>query len=164
MLELDPGLMIWAWVTFFVLLLILYKVAWKPILSVIDNREKSIKDSIEEAENSRQEAEQLLIKHKEMIDSAASEAQSLLKENRALAEKTKQEIIEQAKYSAQKMLDKAKIEIEKEKESALLSLRTEVADLTISATKKIINESLDESKQRALIDDFIQKIPKSTKN
>ena len=164
MLELDPGLMIWAWVTFFVLLLILYKVAWKPILSVIDNREKSIKDSLEEAENSRREAEQLLIKHKEMIDSAESEAQSLLKENRALAEKTKQEIIEQAKSSAQKMLDKAKIEIEKEKESALLSLRTEVADLAINATKKVINETLDESKQRAIIDDFIHKIPKSTKN
>ena len=65
---------------------------------------------------------------------------------------------------AQNILDKAKAEIEKEKDSALTALRGEIADLTIAATKKIIGETLDETKHRALVNDFIQKMPKSTNN
>jgi len=62
------------------------------------------------------------------------------------------------------MLDKAKLEIEKEKESALVELRGEVADLVITAAKKVIGESLDESKHKALIEDYINKMPKATEH
>jgi F-type H+-transporting ATPase subunit b len=164
MLDLDPGLMIWAWVTFFVLLFFLYKVAWKPILSTIEKRENTIQDSLDRAEKAKEEAESLLEKHNEMMQKAEEESQKLLKENRELAEKSRQEILEQAKENADKIISKAKAEIEKEKDDALYSLRSEVADLAIAATKKIIGESIDESKQKSIVADFIQKMPKSSQN
>lgn len=164
MLDLDPGMMIWAWITFVVLLLLLYKVAWKPILSTVDKREKLIQDSLDRAKQAQEEAEKLLGQHQEMMRSAEEEAQNFLRENRDLAEKSKQEILQEARLSAQNLLDKAKLEITKEKENALIMLRREVADLAISATKKIIGELLDEQKQRALIEQYVEKIPKSNKH
>jgi F-type H+-transporting ATPase subunit b len=161
MLNLDPGMMIWAWITFLVLLGLLYKVAWKPILSIIEKREQMIQESLNTAAKSNEEAQVLLSKHQDMIRTAESEAQRLIKENREMAEKSHQEIIEQARRSAQKLVEKAKQEIEKEKESALLSLRSEIADLAIEATRKILEESLDEKKQRTLVNAFLDKIPKS---
>ena len=96
------------------------------------------------------------------MQTAEEESQKMFKENRALAEKSRQELLEQAKKNAGQLLEKAKAEIDKEKDDALYSLRSEVADLAIAATKKIIGESLDESKQKTIINEFIQKMPKST--
>ena len=164
MLNLDPGMMIWAWITFLVLLGILYKVAWKPILATIDKREETIQGSLDSAKQAQEEAEKLLLKHQELIRSADEESAKLIRENRELAEKSKQEIIAQAQKSAHDLLEKAKADIEKEKEAALMTLRTEVADLAIAATRKIIGESMDEGKQREVVDSFMHKIPDINKN
>jgi len=164
MLNLDPGMMIWAWVTFLALLFLLYKVAWKPLFSTIEKREKTIQDSLDQASKASEEAQALLKRHQEMINTAQGEAQQIIKENRELAEKSRQEIIEQARISAQKIVDKAKLEIEKEKENAVLALRGEVADLAIEATKKILHETLDEKRQRAIVNSLIDQIPKSSSN
>jgi len=164
MLTLDPGVMIWAWITFLVLLFLLYKIAWKPILSAIDNREKLIQDSIEQAEKTKKESEELLEKHKNLIRNAEVEAQKIIKENKELAEKSRQELIEHAKEESNKLREKAKLEIEHEKESALQALRSEVVDLTINATKKLIGDVLDDSKHRGIIENYIQKLPESEKN
>jgi len=96
MLELDPGVIGWAWVTFGVLLFLLYKLAWKPILSTIDKREKTIQDSLDNAEKAHKDAQSLLEKHEQMIKKAEEEAQKLIKENREAAEKSRQEIVQQA--------------------------------------------------------------------
>jgi F-type H+-transporting ATPase subunit b len=164
MLDLDPGMMIWAWITFVILLTLLYRFAWKPILSVVDKRERTIQDSLDKAKQAQEEAEALLNRHQEMMQKAEEEARKFLSENRELAEKSKHDILEQARQSAQTILDKAKQEIEREKEAAVLALRSEVADLAISATRKIIGESLDEARQRSLIEEYVGKIPKTTKN
>ncbi len=164
MLDLDPGVMIWAWITFFILLILLYKIAWKPILSTIEKREKTIQDSLDRSEKAQEEAEKILEEHKALMRSAEEDAQRLLKENRELAEKSRQEILEEARQSADKVISKAKAEIENEKQDALIALRGEVADLVISATKKIIGESLDEAKQKTIVSEFIDKMPKSTQN
>jgi F-type H+-transporting ATPase subunit b len=164
MLELDPGMMIWAWFTFLLLLILLYKVALKPLLAAVTKREQTIQDSLDKAAKANEEAQALLSRHEQMIRSAQGEAQQIIKENRDLAEKSRAEIIEQARDSAQKMVEKAKQEIEKEKDDALLSLRSEVADLAIEATRKILHESLDESRQRTIVEKFIDKMPKKRPN
>ena len=156
--------MIWAWITFFILLILLYKIAWKPILSTIEKREKTIQDSLDRSEKAQEEAEKILEEHKVLMRSAEEDAQRLLKENRELAEKSRQEILWEARQSADKVISKAKAEIENEKQDALIALRGEVADLVISATKKIIGESLDEAKQKTIVSEFIDKMPKSTQN
>ena len=164
MLSLDPGVMIWAWITFVVLLFLLYKIAWKPILSAIDNREKLIQDSIEQAEKAKKESEELLEKHEKLIRNAEEEAQKIIKENKELAEKSRQELIEHAKEESNKLREKAKLEIEHEKESALQALRSEVVDITMTATKKLIGDVLDDSIHRGIIENYIQKLPESEKN
>ena len=164
MLDINPGMMVWTWAAFIFLLIVLYKTAWKPILSAIDNREKLIQDSIEQAENTKKESEELLEKHKSLISNAEEEAQKIIKENKELAEKSRQDLIEQAKEESGKLREKAKMEIEQEKESALQALRSEVVDLTMTATKKLIGDVLDESKHRGIIENYIQKLPESEKN
>ena len=135
MLDINPGMMVWTWAAFIFLLIVLYKTAWKPILSAIDNREKLIQDSIEQAENTKKESEELLEKHKSLISNAEEEAQKIIKENKELAEKSRQDLIEQAKEESGKLREKAKMEIEQEKESALQALRSEVVDLTMTQQK-----------------------------
>jgi len=164
MLNLDPGMMIWAWATFLVLLGLLYKLAWKPILSAIEKRERTIQESLEKAAKASEDAQAMMNQHEEMMRTAQNEAQRIINENRELAEKSRQQIIAQAQHTAENLVEKAKLEIEKEKESALLALRSEVADLAIEATKKILHESLDETRQRTLVNDFLDKLPKSTPN
>lgn len=162
LLALDPGMMVWTWAAFFVLLIVLYKTALKPMLSAIDEREKTIAESLEKAENAKKEAESLLAQHQELIRNAETEAKSILKENRELAEKSRTKMIQEAQEEVQKIRDKATSEINAEKESALAQLRTEVVDLAIEAAKKVIGESLvDEKKQRDLVSDYVKKLPES---
>ena len=164
MLNLEPGMIIWTWITFFFVLIILSKVALKPMLSAIKNREDGIRKDLEEARKQREEAEALLQKHQELLAGAEEEAHRLLKENQQLAEKTRQELLEKARQESEKLLEKAKTEIEQEKESALASLKAEVADLAIGAAEKIILQTLDKNKQKTIVEEYIKSMPKSLNN
>jgi len=164
MLNLEPGMMLWTWITFFIVLIILSKVALKPMLSAIKNREDGIRQDLEEARKQREEAEALLQKHQEMLAGAEDEARRLLKENQQLAEKARQELIEKARQESEKLIEKAKDEIDQQKESALASLKAEVADLAVGAAEKIILQTLDKDKQKAIVEEYIKTMPKSLNN
>jgi F-type H+-transporting ATPase subunit b len=164
MLNLDPGMMIWTWVTFLIVLGILSKLALKPMLTAINNREDQIRGDIENAKKQRDEAEELLNKHKELMASAESEAHKIIKENQQLAEKTKQSMIDEARKESEKIIENAKKEINRQKESALSSLRAEVADLAIGAAEKIIIQKLDKREHDNVINEYIKSMPKSGKN
>jgi len=164
MLDLDPGMMIWTWITFFIVLGILSKVALKPMLNTINSREDQIRGDIENAKKQRDEAEELLNKHTEMMAGAESEAQKIIKENQQLAEKTKQGMIDEARKEADKIIENAKAEIERQKESALSSLRAEIADLAVGAAEKIIIQKLDKKAHDDVINEYIKSMPESGKN
>ena len=164
MLDLDPGMIIWTWITFFLVLVILYKIALKPILGAIQSREESIRADLETAQKQREEAEALLERHRQMMAGAEAEAQKMIKESQTLADKARQEILEKARQESAKLVDKAREEIEQQKNSALASLRAEVADLAIGAAEKIILQNLDEKKQKQVVDEYIKSIPKSINN
>lgn len=164
MLNLDPGMVIWTWITFGVVLLILSKVALKPILKAIENRENAIKNEIDGARRQREEAEGLLVRHQQMMDEAESEARRILKENKELADKTRQQMVDSARSESNKLVQEAKTEIERQKQSALSSLKAEVADLAVGAAEKIILQTLDKEKHKAVVDEFIRTMPKSAKN
>src|SRR5512144_1850739 len=93
LLSVEPGLLIWTIIIFFLLLLLLKKYAWGPILSSLDEREKSIKGSIEKAEQLKQESEKLLAQNRELLQKADLEARKTINEGKELAEKLKTEII-----------------------------------------------------------------------
>lgn len=159
LLSVEPGLLIWTIIIFLILLLILKKFAWGPLLNSLNEREQSIKDSVEKAEYLKQEAEKLLEQHRQLLSKADEEARQLIAEAKALAEKHRTELLSKTQDDAAKMLAHAKAEIERQKVSAMNSLRDEIASLAVSAAAKIIEKNLDPSRQKDIIDSFINKIP-----
>lgn len=164
MLNLDPGVIIWTWITFFIVLIMLSKMALKPILESIKNREKSIHDDIDQARKQREEAEELLQKHKQLIADADAEAKKVIREAQGLAQKSKEEIIENARSEAASLIEKAKMEIDKQRDDAIKALKVEVVDLAIGAAEKILVQTLDRDAQKKVVDDYIASIPENLKN
>lgn len=161
MLDPNPGLMIWTFITFMALMVVLGKFAWKPLLEALRKREEHVRTSIERAEQARQDAERILEENRKQLANAEREAQRILTEGRALGDKLKHEIVEQANQQSRRMVDQAKQEIDRDKEAALSQLRNEVASLAISAAEKILDETLDEQKQRKLVDTYLKGLPKN---
>jgi len=164
MLQLEPGMMIWSWVTFLVLFAILAKVAWKPILNIVNQREETINDSLLKADKARTEAQQLLEEHQKMMARAQDEIQQMLKENKAAAEKMKNEILEKARQEAEKLHQRARADLEREKDAAILELKKQVAGLAIQAASRLIRENLDAQKNRDLVDNYIKELDQLEKN
>ncbi|MCK5074795.1 MAG: F0F1 ATP synthase subunit B [Calditrichia bacterium] len=155
LLSVNPGMAIWTWIIFLLLFTVLAKFAWKPLLSAVEKREKSIEDSLQRAEQVKDDAEKLIQKHKEMIEEAHQQSQQIIKESKEAAEKIKADMETDTKEKVDKMFLKAHADIENEKKSALQELRREVVQLSVQISEKIILESLDETKHRKLIDDYI---------
>ncbi len=161
MLDINPGLIIWTTVTFVLLLLVLGKVAWKPLVQALQDREKSIGDALDKAEQARKESERLLAENKRAMAAANDETSRILKEGRELAEQMKNEIVVKAHTQAKAELERAKEEIQREKESALTEMRGEIAAMAIAAAEKLLDESLDTPKQKKMIDRVLQQFPKN---
>lgn len=161
MFSVNPGLVIWTIITFILLLIVLRKFAWKPLLSALDHREQRIRSDLERAEQARHEAEVILEENRKVLARAEEEYRRILNDGRALAEKLKREIIEDANQLTKKMTATAKLKIEHDKQAALQQLRFEVANLAILTAEKIIGETLDETKHRKLVDDLTHQLPNS---
>jgi len=161
MLDVNPGLIVWTIVTFICLLVVLRKFAWKPLLDSLQRREEHVRNALDRAEQAKQEAEHLLDENRKQLARAEEESRRILGEGRALAEKLKQEIMDRTSQQSRTMIDQAKMEIERDKEAALAQLRGEVANLAIKAAEKILDETLDENKQRKVIDAYLRELPKN---
>jgi F-type H+-transporting ATPase subunit b len=161
LLSVEPGLLIWTIIIFFILLLLLKKFAWGPLLKSLNDREQSIKDSVEKAEYLKQEAEKILAENKAMLAKADEESRKVIAEGKEYAEKIRNELISKTNDDTARMISQAKSEIEREKVGALNSLKDEIANLAVQAAGKIIDENLDAAKQKKLIESFINKIPQN---
>ena len=157
----NPGLIIWTIISFLVLLIVLAKFAWKPILKMLGDREGQIRTALEQAERARTEAAEMIKQNEKNLARAEEEYQKMIREGKAVAEKIKDEIVVKAKQQAQQELKQAAEEIQRNVEAAKLQLRSEVADLAIQATEKILEETLDENKQKKLTDSVINNLPKN---
>lgn len=164
MLQLEPGMMIWTWATFIVLFLILLKVAWKPLLSAVEEREKTISDSLRRAEEARTEAQQVLEQHQKMIADAQEEIQKMLQQNKQVAEKIKAEMLQKAREESERLRQRAEADIAREKEAAIVELRSQVADIAIQVASRLIRENLDARKHKGLIDAYIKELDNLEKN
>ncbi len=159
MLNPNPGLILWTILTFILLVLLLKKIAWKPLLDALHKRENNVRMSLERAEQARSEAEQLLEENRRQIATAEQEGRRILNESRELSEKLRNELVEKAHEQSQKMIRQAREEIERDKEAAVARLRGEVADLAIKAAGKILDETLDETRHRKIIDTYLKDLP-----
>ncbi|MFZ1082490.1 MAG: F0F1 ATP synthase subunit B [Candidatus Kryptoniota bacterium] len=158
MLQLNTGLIIWTALTFGVLLIVLRAYAWKPILKMLDAREQTIRQSIERAEQAKKEAERILNENKKNLAKAEEVAQQVIREARELSEKIRAETASRATIEGNKLIDKAREEIERDKQLAMTQLHGLVAELAVKAAEKILNEAIDEAKQKKLVEDFINSL------
>lgn len=155
MLQLEPGMLVWTWITFVAVLLVLWKVAWKPLLGAVESRENRINDSLQKAENARQEAEKLLAQQHEKLAVAQEEIQGMIKEARQTAEKMRNDLIEQARTDAEKVKERARSDIEKERDMMMVSLKKEIANLVLETTSKLLGVAVDKDRHQKMIDDSI---------
>ncbi|MEX2400773.1 MAG: F0F1 ATP synthase subunit B [Rhodothermales bacterium] len=161
LLEPNTGLIFYKTLVFGLLLLLLYRYAWKPITSALSEREETIDSSIKRAERALAEARQIQSQNEKDRREAEQEAQRLIREAREAADRARSEEIEKTRADIRRMKEQAEKEIEREKQSALNELRDEVAALAIQAAEKILQENLDAGRQRRLVDRFIDSLPKN---
>ena len=161
LVDINPGLIVWTLVTFVLLLLILRKVAWKPILSALDQREAAIKDSLEKAEKAKDEAQRILYENQANLSKAEEESKKIVEQGRIYAEKLKDQVIKESKDQAQKILNEATAEIERKKEETFGELKSQIADLVIQTTEKVLGETVDKNVHKKIADRYINEIGKN---
>ncbi len=160
MFDINPGLSIWTTVVFAVLVVVLGKFAWKPLLTTLKEREQGIRDSLQQAERARAEAAELLKQNERNMARADEEYQKVIREAKTLGEKMKDDIVNKAREQAQHELKSAKEEIQRDIDAAKQQLRAEVADLAVKAAGIILDETLDASKHKKLVDSALNQLPK----
>lgn len=158
-MDLNPGLTFWTIVTFIVVAVVLRMTAWKPIISMLDEREKTIREAIEGAKRERMEAEKLLAEQKTAVAQARKDAADLVRKNQAEVEAARQAALAQAKKDADDLLEHARKTIADERNRAVAEIKATTVDLAISAAGKLLEANLDEPRQRQLAEDFLQKLP-----
>ncbi len=160
----DIGNALWTLVIFTSVIVVLGKFAWGPVLDLLKKREDFIHDSLRDAKTERQEAEALLAKYKEQLETARKEATSIVDEGRRDSEVLKRKIEEDARTEADKMIERAKREIGIATDTAVKELYELSGKMATEVAAKIIHCELDENKHRALITSSIDEMMRASKN
>jgi len=160
---LDPhfGLMFWTIVNFFLLVIILGKFVWKPMLASIDNREKKISNDIESAGKSREEADKIKKEAQESMEKITQKSNQLLKEAKEHGEKERERIIEAARQESHRIINSARSEIKAETQQALKQIQSSVADIVIAASEKLIEKNVDSKENREFSEKLIKQLDKN---
>ncbi|MDZ7261329.1 MAG: F0F1 ATP synthase subunit B [candidate division KSB1 bacterium] len=156
----DTGLIFWTVLTFLLLLFVLKKFAWKPLLRMLDEREQRIKDSLEKAEQAQREAESTLGAYQKMLNQARREAQEIIEKSQKAAEANRQEILQQAQRESELLLERAKREIALGKEKALDEIKQFAVDLSLTIASKIIGQSLTKEAHLHIIEQSLAELDK----
>jgi F-type H+-transporting ATPase subunit b len=157
--DVRPGLIFWTLVTFLIVFFVLRAKVWKPILDLVDEREKTITSSIESAKRERAEAERMLAEQKTAIAEARREAAEMMRRNQQEVEKYREELMAKSRKEAEEFKAGARREIEDQKVKAVAEVRAMAVDLAMEVAAKLINERMDEPRQRALAEQFVQGLP-----
>ena len=155
-LGINLGYLISQIVNFTLLAVLLYFVAYKPILRMLDERSARIKQGLEDAELASRRAAEMEQEFEQRLAEARKEGQEIIAQATQMSEKARQETLEMAREEARAQVEKAKEEISRERELAMSELRQQVADLSLTISEKVIGESLDQQRQRELIAEFLE--------
>jgi F-type H+-transporting ATPase subunit b len=154
----SVGLMIWTLLAFFATYLILRRLAFPRIQEALDKRQRAIDESIDAAERTRREAEQLLAEYRERLKEARKQADDIVDRARKAGEALERETVQDARRRREELLEGARRDIELETQRAIQELRREVADLTVMATEKVTRKTLDDGDQRRLVEEALSEL------
>jgi|GEM_PF-31273 len=157
-LRFDPGVWIWTAIVFVLLLAILKKAAWKPIMDSLEERDKTIKNSLDQAERIQAETKRIAEEQNKILAQARVEANAMLQSSKLAAEELRRKLELSAQEEKARIIASATQEIEASKRRALSELKKTTADLSIQIAEKLIRGSLDNAKQRQIVDQLIDEV------
>src|SRR2546421_4553539 len=161
--DVNFALSFWTALTFLILLVVLGKFAWGPILQMLETRERAIAEAIESAKRERAAAEAASAEMKATLEKARAEAAELIRRNQQEVAAAKTELMAQAKKESDDLLAAARRTIQEEKRQAIAELRSQTVDMAIEAANRLVQMNMDEKKQKQLVEEYISSLPKETR-
>ncbi len=160
----DPGLFFWTIAVFLVLLYLLKRYAWGPLLAALDERQAGIRKSLDDADRARKELEQVRQESEAIIGKARSEADGIVSGARSDAAKLREDLRRQAQEEAQAIRENAQRQIRQERDRALAQIRREAVDVSILIASKLIRRNLSPADNQALIDEALKQVQPSAQS
>jgi len=157
----DPGLYIWTILVFLVLVVLLGKFAWKPLLEALDNRQKSIRKALDDAQKAKQELEGIHAESAKLLAQARSEAAEIVSRSRSDADRFREEMKDKARSEATNLLRNAERQIELETTRALQQIRQEAVDLSVGIASKILQRNVSREDNERLIEETFKELEAS---
>jgi F-type H+-transporting ATPase subunit b len=154
----DPGLFIWTIITFLVLLTLLAKFAWGPLLRALESRQEMIRKSLDDAEEARRELERLHLESAQILKQARVQGESIMSQSRSDAERLREELKQKARAEADTIVRTAGRQIQLETAQALQQIRREAADLSVMIASKLIQRNLSKEDNDRLIDEALKQV------
>jgi len=154
----DPGLFIWTIITFLVLLALLAKFAWRPLLQALESRQDSIRKSLDDAQKAKQELERLQVESAEIIRQSRLEADAIVTRSRGDAERLREEMKQKARAEADAIVKNAERQIQLETGRALQQIRKEAVDLSVMIASKLIQRNLTKEDNERLIEEALSQV------
>jgi len=158
LVQTDPGLFIWTIVTFLVLLALLAKFAWRPLLEALDTRQNAIRKSLDDAQQARQELERLNTESAQIVARSRQEADAIITQSRADGDRLREEIRHKARAEADLIVKNAERQIQLETNRALEQIRREAVALSVLIASKIIQRNLTREDNERLIDEALRQV------
>lgn len=161
--RIDPGVVIWTWIAFILVLIVLGKSTWKIIIKGLNARAEKIQDDLKEAEKIKETAKKSLAAYREQIDNAKNEANSIIENARVEAGRVRENIISAAREEAEANKNKIMLEIDRAKEEVTNNVRKQTVDIAVIMAETILKRNITKEDNQALIDEFINNVEKENK-
>jgi F-type H+-transporting ATPase subunit b len=157
----DPGLFIWTIATFLVLLFLLQRFAWKPLLQALENRQEMIRKSLDDAEQAKTDLQKVQEESNQIVAKARIDADAIIAASRADAMKLQEELRAKARAEADGIISNAERQIQQQTDRSLVQIREEAVDLSLGIASKLIQRNLAKEDNNALIEDALKQIQSS---
>src|SRR6267143_1391167 len=158
LVQVDPGLFIWTIVTFLVLLALLAKFAWRPLLEALESRQSAIRKSLDDAQQAKQELERVNQESARIVNRARADAEAIITQSRSDGDRLREEIRQKARAEAAHIVKNAERQIQLETSRALEQIRREAVDLSVMIASKIIQRNLSKEDNERLIDEALKQV------
>jgi len=162
LLNVDRTLFVATLALFGLFAFVLGRFAWKPLLEIVENREKTVREQVEGAAKAQAEAQALLAEQREKLRAVARDREEMIDRARKEAEQVRAELVSRARTDAEHILARTKEQIERDKNQAIQEVRTQIADLAVEAAARIVKSSLTREAQKKLVKEYIAGLPGST--
>jgi len=158
LVQVDPGLFIWTIVTFLVLLALLAKFAWRPLLEALESRQSAIRKSLDDAQQAKQELERVNQESARIVNRARADAEAIITQSRSDGDRLREEIRQKARAEADHIVNNAERQIQLETSRALEQIRREAVDLSVMIASKILQRNLTREDNERLIDEALRQV------